>query len=188
MSISNLLVSNNLNLKANSVDAKDLTKSGQSITYNDFAFVQNQNSGTSVTLNSPSDILDGSTFTVADSAFTVLGGTYNMPLDDSFNCIVKCNMSFLNTNASAIRSAGIGFQFQNANDTWNISPANLPIMWHVINPESCGFIQLMHKLDNGHGFKNVRLMIAGENSIDISYNTLIPTRLNFCTIERHYSL
>jgi len=97
-------------------------------------------------------------------------------------------MSFLNTNASAIRSAGIGFQFQNANDTWNNSPANLPIMWHVINPASSGLIQLMHKLDAGHGFKNVRLMIAGENSIDISYNTLLPTRLNFCTIERHYSL
>lgn len=194
MSISNLLSSNNLDLQAGSitvstVNAANLQKNGQNVTYNNFDFVQSNSGTASIILPQAATSNDPTTFGVADTVFSATGGTYSMPLDDTYNTILKSMITISNINVSGLRSAVLGFQFQNASDdTWDIDIGNLPYQWNILEPTDSCTISLYYKLNAGHGFKAVRLLVAGENSTDLRFGGGSTTRQNYAVIECHYSL
>ena len=196
MSISHLLSSNNgFNIKPNSVEANtinaiSLTKNGNPVSYYNYDFIQNNSNSQTYNVPPSGNIDDPSTWAVCDTVFASTGGTYNIVLDDKYNVHLKVAITLANSSGVSDYGGAIAMQFQNVDDSWNTVLANLPNQWQFIWKQETNCIILCHKLNNGHGFKRVRLLVGSSSpGIDIRYgfgNTK-PSQF-YCILERTYSL
>ena len=139
---------------------------------------QEDSSGVVTTLPAAPDVDPNvSLWATADG---LIPGTYNWVLDNRFNQVIDVQSSFINGNGGGTRSVGIAFQYQTlSDDSWTTS--GLPFQWEVLNFTEACTVRLVRKLDMGHDFKAVRLLVAGENGSDIKYGfSGDNTRRNWC--------
>jgi len=179
MSISNLLSSNNFDIKCKSLTAESITAGnlpgGIDI---DVSFQK-----TAVTDNIPISLetSEPANWLTADANLTNSGNTFNWPLDTTKTQILDLSMSLLNSNTNGTRAAGIALMFQKSDDSWD--GLNVPYVWNVINSIETVQMRLVHKLSVGHGYKRARLMVnAIGNGLDVRYGFGALTTGCFCSL------
>ena len=179
MSISNLLSSNNFDIKCKSLTAETITANNLpsgidiDVSYQKTSVIDN----VPVTLETS----EPANWLTADANLTNSGNTFNWPLDTTKTQILDLSMSLLNSNSGGTRAAGLALMFQKLDDSWD--GLNVPYVWNIINFTETVQMRLVHKLPVGHGYKRARLMVnAVGNGLDVRYGAGSLTAGCFCSL------